>query len=275
MVNLTVQSLSLDLVDESQQVREHFDPESLLSLAGTIGVHGIQQPVVVRRVHERYQVVTGGRRCQAAKIAGLTHVPAIILDRELTEAELLELQLLENCARVDLNPVEKARAFNKWMSLTGRTASELARIAGVSAPVLSKLSALLVLAPDVLALVESGKLPYSAACEIARFSDPGEQRRLADQVVNGGLSRDKLVAQAKVLRATRGAPRRAAPRPRTPRERVVIKLDGGGSISVSAPALSVEALTEWFSQLAERIRTAGADGRPLTEVVKDISRNGK
>lgn len=270
MAERVIQQIALDLIDEAPQVREHFDPEKLMGLAGTIRVHGIHQPIVVRPVGSRYQTMTGARRCRAAKMAGLSEVPATVIDRDLTEAEILELQLLENCAREDLNPVEKARAFTKWMSLTGRTATELARIAGMSTPVLSKLSALLVLVPDVLSLVESGKLPYSAACEIAKFSDPAEQRRLADLVVNKGVSRDRLVAQTKAVRAARGKTLSRKPR-QARRERVVIPCGQGRSVAVSAPALTVEGVIAWLTDLVERLRHAGANGRALGDVVKELS----
>src|SRR5258705_11880390 len=123
MIPQTIQDTRLDLIDEPPQVREHFDPESLLGLAATMREKGVLQPITVRRVGERYSLLMGARRYRAARIAGLTGILARIVDRDLTEAEVLELQLLENCAREDLNPVDKARAFNKRMSLTGRTAA--------------------------------------------------------------------------------------------------------------------------------------------------------
>ena len=268
-----IMQVPLDLIDEAPQVREHFDSESLLALAATIRAHGIQQPVTLRRTGERYVVVMGGRRCRAARTAGETHVPGRVMEGDLSEAELLELQLLENTAREDLNPVDRARAFTKWMSLTGRTAGELARITGVSAPVLSKLSAMLVLAPDVLALVESRKLPYSAAAEIAKFSDPAEQRRLAAQVVNGGLSRDKLVAQSKAIRATRGVSRPRKPRqPRRPAPRLAVPLGNGRTVSVPMrEAVTFDRFIAWIEQVLNSAKELHAKGLGLPEAVKALA----
>jgi ParB family chromosome partitioning protein len=263
-----------DLVDPEPQVREHFDEESLLALAMTVKVAGVQQPITVLRVGERYRIVTGERRWRAAKMAGLTAIPAILMEGELSEAEIIELQLIENCAREDLNPAEKAKAYDRLMKATNRPAAEIARRVGTSPATVSKLTSLLLLAPEILEQVQEGRIPYSSAYVLATVGDVAEQHRLAREVLDGRLTRDRLIAETKVIKPGR-AVISTNKRQRTPRERVVIKLDGGGSISVSAPALSVEALTEWFSQLAERIRVAGADGRPLAEVVKCVSSNGK
>lgn len=274
MPKRTVQDLPIELVDPEPQVREHFDEEALLALAMTIKVVGVQQPITVRRVGNRYRMIAGERRWRAAKLAGLTTIPAIVIECELSEAEIIELQLIENCAREDLNPAEKAKAYDRLMKATNRPAAEIARRVGTSPATVSKITSLLLLAPEILEHVQAGRIPYSTAYELAKIGDVAEQRRLAQEVLAGRLTRDRLVAETKAVKPGRTV-MRTNKRQRTSRERVVIKVDGGGSISVSAPALSVEVLTEWFSQLAERIRTAGADGRPLAEVVKDISRNGQ
>ncbi len=274
MAKRTVQDLPIDLVDPEPQVREHFDEESLLALAMTVKVVGVQQPITVRRVGERYRIIAGERRWRAAKMAGLTTIPSIVMEGELSEAEIIELQLIENCAREDLNPAEKAKAYDRLMKATNRPAAEIAKRVGTSPATVSKVTSLLLLAPEILEHVQEGRIPYSTAYELAKLGDVTEQRRLAQEVLEGRLTRDRLVAETKAVKAGRTIAR-TTQRQRTPRERVVIKLEGGGSISVSAPALSVEALTEWFSQLAERIRLAGADGRPLADVVKDLSSNGQ
>lgn len=265
----TIQKIPLDLIDEPPQVREHFDTESLMALAASIRAHEIQHPVVLRRVGARYAVVVGGRRVRGAGMASLSEIPAVVFERDLTETETLELQLLENLAREDLNPVEKARGFSKWISLTGGTAAELGRKVGVSPAVVSKLSAMLLLVPDVLDLVAHNKLPYSAGCELAKLP-PEDQRRLASQVANGGLTRDALVTLLHNERAGKGRTASRKPR-RVRRERIVIPLGQGRSVAISAPTMSVESVATWLMELVDRIRAAGADGCSLGDVVKALS----
>ncbi|GMU37835.1 MAG: ParB/RepB/Spo0J family partition protein [Phycisphaerae bacterium] len=255
------------------QVREHFDDEALLALAMTMKAVGIRQPIAVRRAGDVYEIITGERRWRAAKLAGLTTIPAMIVEGELSEADIIELQLIEDC-RQDLNPIEKATGYDRWMKATQRPAGEIARITGTSPAAVSKLTSVLLLPPDILARVREGRIPYSSAYELVKIADAAEQRRLAEAVACGGLSRVGLIEQAKAHEKTPGKGREIR-RVRTPRERVSIPLGEGRSVSVSAPTLSVESLIAWFADLAERIRSAGADGRPLAEVIKSISGNGK
>jgi len=274
MPKRTVQDLPIELVDPEPQVREHFDEESLLALAMTVKIVGVQQPITVRRVGDRYRIIAGERRWRAAKLAGLATIPAIVMEGELSEAEIIELQLIENCAREDLNPAEKAKAYDRLMKATNRPAAEIARRVGTSPATVSKVTSLLLLAPEILEHVQAGRIPYSSAYELAKLGDVTEQRRLAKEVLDGRLTRDRLVAETKAVKAGRPAPR-VSTRQRVARERIVIRLGEGRSVAVSAPTLSVESVVTWFIDLAEQLRHAGADGRPLAEVVKCVSSNGK
>ncbi|GIK18975.1 MAG: hypothetical protein BroJett004_11390 [Planctomycetota bacterium] len=274
MPKRTVQDLPIDLVDPEPQVREHFDEESLLALAMTIKVVGVQQPITVRRVGERYRIIAGERRWRAAKMAGLTTIPSIVMEGELSEAEIIELQLIENCAREDLNPAEKAKAYDRLMKATNRPAAEIAKRVGTSPATVSKVTSLLLLAPEILEDVQEGRIPYSTAYELAKLGDVTEQRRLAQEVLDGRLTRDRLIAETKASKAGR-AITRSSKRQRTPRERVVIRLGDGRSVAVSAPTLTVDSVVTWLMDLAEQLRHAGADGRPLAEVARSISGNGK
>lgn len=125
------------------------------------------------------------------------------------------------------------------------------------------------------AAVTSGAVGMSTGYELAKLTDPAERQRLCGQAVNGGLTREDVIQRAKEMETQRASVRRPARRARAARERVSIALGEGRSVSVSAPTLSVECLIAWFADLAERIRSAGADGRPLAEVIKSISGNGK
>lgn len=273
-----IELVPIDRVVCRPQVREHFDPEALLALAMTMKAVGVRQPISVRRAadvaDDLYEIIMGERRWRAAKLAGLATMPAMIVEGELSEADIIELRLIENCARQDLNPIEKARGYDRWMKATQRPAGEIARITGTSPAAVSKLTSLLLLPPDILAHVREGRIPYSSAYELVKIADAAEQRRLAEAVACGGLSRVGLIEQAKAREKTPSKAREVR-RVRAARERVSIPLGEGRSVSVSAPTLSVESLIAWFADLAERIRSASADGRPLAEVIKVISGNGK
>lgn len=257
------------------QVRERRGKEDRLALERSVKQSGILVPLLG---HDEGDVVVlddGYGRIEVAEALGHATVPMIVSDHVPTPAELVTLQLVVNTNRSDLTVMEKSRALARLMQETGWSAAQVSLELGKPSPaMISKLLALQVHPKWVQDLIDEGGIPLSSAYAIATVADASERERLFHEVLEGRLTRDRLVAQTKAVKSGRTIAR-ASKRQRTPRERVVIKLDGGGSISVSAPALSVEALSQWFSQLAERIRTAGADGRPLAEVVKDISRNGQ
>ncbi|HMQ17179.1 MAG TPA: hypothetical protein PKC49_14515, partial [Phycisphaerae bacterium] len=133
---------------------------------------------------------------------------------------------------------------------------------------------LLVLPREVQDLIDAGRVPMSSAYAICTVPDAAERERLIQAVLDGRLTRDRLVAETKAVKAGRPNPRTST-RQRTARERVVIKLGEGRSVAVSAPTLSVDSVVTWFIDLAEQLRHAGADGRPLAEIARSISGNGK
>lgn len=271
MAERIVQNLPIDQVLAAPQVRERFDQESLLSLAMTMKVVGVQQPISVRRSATGYEIIAGERRWRAATLAGLTMIPAIVVEGELSEADIIELQLIENCAREDLNPVEKAKAYDRLMKATQRSAAETARRLGTSPAAVSKLTSLLLLAPDILAHVRNGQIPYSSAYELVKVSDPGEQRRLADEIVARGLTRERLIEQTKARGKAPINPRQAR-RTRAPRERVVLALGEGRSLTVSAASITLDSLVNWIEELLNRIRSASAEGVALADFIKSLPR---
>lgn len=269
-MNRTIREIPINSIVCPPQVREHFDESALATLAGTIKAVGIRQPVTVRAIaRDSWALVVGERRLRAATLAGLTEVPAIVIDGDLSDAEVLELQLLENCARTDLNPVEKARAYERWMRETNRPASQLAERVGMSAGNVTKLTTLLLLTPDVLSLVADGRIPMSSAYELARVADHAEQRRLAQEIVAGRLTRDRLSAQLKASRSAGSTSRQRRPRQRT--ERIVLRLEGGRRISVSGPGLSVESLVRWIEELFSELNRLNGE-LTLAQVESTFSR---
>ena len=198
-----------------EQPRRSFDPEALEELAASIRVHGVLQPVIVRRAGgERFQLVTGERRLRAANMAGLSEIPAIV--REFSDAEMAEIALVENLQREDLNALEVAQALQRLVSDFGLTQDELAQRLGKSRPAIANSLRLLNAAPEVRDAILRRELTAGHARAILGMPDPGAQAALAQRVVSRGLSvreTERLVRRA----AGGGEPARAAaPEPARP-----------------------------------------------------------
>jgi ParB family chromosome partitioning protein len=165
------------------QPRRHFDEEKLAELAESIKTRGLIQPIVVRPHGHRFQIVAGERRWRAAQRAQLHEVPVIV--REFTDAETLEVALLENIQRADLNAIEEAEAYRKLMDEFGHTQDALARIVNKSRPHIANLLRLLGLPDAVRQMVVTGELSMGHARAIASAPDP---EAIAGEVVRRGLS---------------------------------------------------------------------------------------
>jgi ParB/RepB/Spo0J family partition protein len=256
-------------------VRERRSEEDRLALAQSVKQSGILVALLGHCEDSDIVLDDGYGRLDAAAAAGLETVPMVVSDHAPTPAELITLQLVVNTLRSDLTVMEKSRALARLMQETGWSAAQVSVKLGKPSPAsISKLLALQVHPREVQDLIDAGRIPMSSAYFIATVADAAERERLIREVLDGRLTRDRLVAQTKVVKAGRSAAPPRKPR-QVVRERVSIPLGEGRSVSVSAPTLSVESLIAWFADLAERIRTAGADGRPLAEVIRAISGNGK
>ncbi|MCC7290456.1 MAG: ParB/RepB/Spo0J family partition protein [Phycisphaerales bacterium] len=256
-------------------IRARLIEEEQVSLAQSIAQNGILVPLLGHYEGEPLILDDGHRRLDAAKRAGLAVVPMLIAEHAPTPAERLSLQLVVATQRQGLTVTEHARALHELMQETGWSASEVSvRLGRPSPATISKLLSLLVLSRDVQDQIDAGRIPMSSAYQIVTVPDATERERLIRGVLDGRLTRDRLVAQTKAVKSGRIATPPRRPRQVT-RERVSIFLGEGRSVSVSAPTLSVEGLVAWLADLAERIRNAGADGRPLAEVIKDISGKGE
>lgn len=171
------------------QPRKHFDETHLAELADSIREHGVIQPLVVTESDEpgRYLLIAGERRWQAAKVAGLTRVPIVI--REAAGRELLELALIENVQRADLNPLEEAAAFQQLADEFGLTQDEIGKRVGKSRFAISNTMRLLQLPAAVQQVVLDGKLSEGHARAILGLAgDRDAQRRLANDVLAKGLT---------------------------------------------------------------------------------------
>ena len=191
-----------------KQPRTNFDPEPLAGLASSIAASGVVQPLLVRPLHDgSYELIAGERRWRAAQQAGLEKVPAIVRDSE--HAERLQVALIENMVREDLNPVEEARACAALVEDLGLSKEELARRVGRSRPAVSNLIRLLDLPDEALELLESGELSEGHGRALLAADGNDVRRRLARDAVRGGWSvretenRVKLASQPKPAKRPR------------------------------------------------------------------------
>lgn len=223
----------------AQQPRRYFDPEKLSQLVQSVKEHGILQPLLVRAVDDEYELVAGERRLRAAKAAGLIEVP--IISKELSDHQTLQIALLENLQREDLNPIEEtegilellcieldvssaevisilnqvANAKKRNLELTENVSRQLEIVESVLQGV-GRFSAesfrtsrlpLLNLPDDVLEILRQGQLEYTKARVIAKLKDDGERRELLDKVLNENLSLSEIKQLVKELTPGKTTPK--------------------------------------------------------------------
>jgi ParB family chromosome partitioning protein len=193
------------------QPRQQFDETALVALSESLRERGVLQPVLVRELPggDRYELIAGERRWRAAQLAGLKSVPAIIGTHD--DADSLEIALVENMVREDLNPVEEARACSLLVDEFGLTREEVGRRVGRSRVAVSNLLRLLELPESVLRLLESGDLSEGHGRALLLVDDHHNRKQLATQVVAQGWSVRKTEAQARALagggKSTDGGPK--------------------------------------------------------------------
>ena len=168
------------------QPRKQFDPDALADLADSIREHGIIQPLTVRKLQSGYyQIIAGERRWRAARMAGLDQVPAIVIEAD--DRKAMELAMIENLQREDLNPIEEAEGYRQLMEQYNLTQEETAQRVGKSRSVVANALRLLNLCPPVRAMVEDGRLSNGHARTILPLS-PALQEKAADAILKSDLS---------------------------------------------------------------------------------------
>ena len=182
-----VRQTDVYLIDtNADQPRKTFDEEKLKELADSIARHGMVQPIIVRQNGERFVIVAGERRFRAARLAGLTQVPVIV--KALDDAEVMEVALIENLQRENLNPIEEAAAIRFLMEQHDLTQEEVAKRLAKSRPAIANSLRLLNLDDGVQDYVREGKLSAGAARALVAVKDARKQRTLAQEASLRGLS---------------------------------------------------------------------------------------
>jgi ParB family transcriptional regulator, chromosome partitioning protein len=174
-----------DIDPNPDQPRRAFEPAALDALAESIRVHGVLQPVVVRRAGDRYELVVGERRWRASKQAGLASIPAVVL--EIDPRDRLEVALVENVQRRDLNPIELAVAF-RALADTGATQEEIGQRVGMDRSSIANHLRLLDLSREIQADVEAGRVTIGHAKALLAVTSPERRRHLRDRIIEEQLS---------------------------------------------------------------------------------------
>src|SRR5688572_7687060 len=197
--------IPIDLIDPSAlQPRMVFDDAKLDELARSISANGVVQPLLVRRKGARYELIAGERRWRAAQLAGLTRIPAVL--RNVSDDKVLELALIENIQREDLNPIEEARAYRKLIDTLGLTQETVAERVGRDRSYVTNYLRLLKLPDDLQELLQVGRLSTGHARALLGTDQADIQRRLARKIIEQDLSvraTERLVKQITESRPTR------------------------------------------------------------------------
>ncbi len=198
------------IIPNRYQPRQHFDPEALAALAASLKSHGLIQPITVRKEENgKYELIAGERRWRAAQLAGFTAIPAIV--KSVQEQELMEWALLENVQREDLNPIEKAQAYQRLLSEFSLTQEAIAARMGMDRSSISNFLRLLQLPEALWSSIASGALTMGHAKALLSLERKEDQLRVAEEIQKKGWSVRQVEALVqKIKREGRPEPARGA-----------------------------------------------------------------
>ncbi len=168
------------------QPRKIFDEDALKELSESIKEHGVFQPIIIKKSIKGYEIVAGERRVRASKLAGLTHIPAII--RNFTDEQMMEIALLENLQRENLTAIEEAIAYKSLLENLHLTQDELAQKVGKSRSHITNIIGLLRLPKDIQELVNTSKISMGHARILSKLDDEDQIRKMADKIINENIS---------------------------------------------------------------------------------------
>lgn len=238
------------------QPRERFDDDALAGLAQSMCEEGLLQPILVGPGTDRWPLIDGERRLRAAKQLGWPTIPALIESSEAGEDSTLLRQLIANCQREDLTPIELARSIEQLMAASGSPAADIAARLGLSPARVSKHLALLVLPPEIQAKVHTGEIAASTAYHIAREANPRAQAELAERAIGGKLTREEVAIATRTgsSRAKRSRPSVHARR----RRFAVVSLGDQASLRIMGESFTASDLLAALQPLVSRLTELGA-----------------
>ena len=175
-----------ELRSNPYQPRKVFDEAALQELASSIKEHGVFQPIIVKKSIKGYEIIAGERRVKASQIAGLEEIPAII--REFNDTEMMEIALLENLQRENLNAIEESMAYKKLLETLGLTQEELAKRLGKSRSHITNMLGLLNLPEEIQTQISDKKISMGHARVLSKLDNKEQQQELAEKVISEGLS---------------------------------------------------------------------------------------
>lgn len=213
-----IASLPVDMISPNpDQPRTDIDDDAIAELSDSISKSGLLQPILVRPLGEGYQIIAGERRWRASRLAGLTDVPVRVL--AVGDTESLELALIENLQREDLNPIEEARGYKRLLTVHQMTQAELADKVSKSRSTITNSLRLLDLPDEIQELVYQGALTPGHARAVLSMPDEDGRRRLAEKIIAGGLSVREAESLARLLAAGQSE---RTPRPPAPKSFKVV-----------------------------------------------------
>ena len=175
-----------ELRSNPYQPRHHFDQEALQELADSLKEHGVIQPIIVKKSIKGYEIVAGERRVKAAQLAGITEIPAIV--RAFTDEQMMEIALLENLQRENLNPIEEALAYQNLINTLHLTQEQLSKRVGKSRSHVTNMLGLLTLPNNVKEHVVNGEISFGHAKVLSKLEDSSQIEALANKIIKEGLS---------------------------------------------------------------------------------------
>jgi ParB family chromosome partitioning protein len=240
-----------NIVPDPNQPRKEFDQEAIERLSESIKARGLLQPLRVRWNSElgKHVILVGERRYRAALLAGLASVPCIFVENQITEAEVLEEQLVENLLREDLNPIEQAHSFQRYLEIVGCHAKDLAKLLKVAPSTVTRALSLLKLPEPIQEQVAGGEISAKTGFEIAKLKDDSARKEIAKRVVTENLTADDA---AEVVRMTMGKAKSTKKG-----THITCRIGDGIKITLSSPKpLShhevTQAIEQFLKQLLER-----------------------
>ena len=175
-----------ELRSNPYQPRQVFKKEALQELADSIKEHGVFQPIIIKKSIKGYEIIAGERRVKASQMAGLEEIPAII--RDFTDEEMMEIALLENLQRENLNPIEESRAYKKLIETLNITQEELAKKLGKSRSYITNMIGLQTLPNSIQDLISDNKMSMGHARVLSKLENENQQKELAEKIINDGMS---------------------------------------------------------------------------------------